>query len=189
MPPTPNRPQTQRVSAEPANPFVHEQFARPAERTANGYAPVSPIPNVRRSENDRRVPEDFRPELSGARYGHRRGPQPTVPTTGGEANRSEGGPSQAQRANYPRGRARVVEELVRTAAGTWRSAAAESDVESEEVYQQGEPIPGEKYVYPWPVCKTLGDVYREMHLGFAEYMPALVELERAHGSSWRRGKR
>lgn len=27
-----------------------------------------------------------------------------------------------------------------------------------------------------------------MHLGFAEYMPALVELERAHGSSWRRGK-
>lgn len=159
MPPTPNRPQTQRVSAEPADPFVHEQFARRAERTRNGHVPASADPNVRRSVNDRRVPEDFQPKLSGARYWHRRGPLLTFPTTTGEANRSEGGPSQAQRANYPRGRARVVEEQVRTAAGVGRDAEAESDVESEEVYQQGEPVRGEKYVYPWPVCKTLGDVY------------------------------
>jgi hypothetical protein len=81
-----------------------------------------------------------------------------------------------------------VEEAERIFKGAEQRSQAQSDVESEEVYQQGEPFPGQKYVYPWPVCKNLTDVYREMHLGFTEYMPALVELERAHGSSWRREK-
>jgi hypothetical protein len=67
-PPPPNRP---RASAEPTS-SIREQFPGRAERGANGHLPTSPRLNVQHSVHDRRVPEDFRPELSGARYWHRR---------------------------------------------------------------------------------------------------------------------
>lgn len=194
--------------------------------------------------DERQAPPDFRPELSGGRFEHRRGPrfeggrfqpgsgrgqsgvgQGFVPgrneATGARSTGARGGAGGATRPEVgaaARGRGSTEaargrnhgfgsgnEERERTAGrqGTTGTATgaperthgpretggeAESDAESDEVYEDGEPIPGQPYIYPWPTCKDVRDVYREMYIGFTGYMPALVELENAHGSAWRRGK-